>query len=297
MIENLTAGYLETLTRSAADLWRSTGGADPYDVLSEVQKQALNRAVRLRRLDDGDFEDPAEESAAATAEADLAATTAMEAASLNEPDSEVVIIEITRAELALLQANAAAEHPGFDTLAAKIKASRAGRASQWHEYLIYGGTDDDGPDEDSEPEAERHPADRVADAKLALFDRLLASVPPLARTAAEGWLEDLLYLAEGSLDRAGLEEIVRETLGEATPEQGSERHYEVAAWVRTVTARSPEEAVAYAIREIDEEVNDRHYEPDPNPSCVVRLAGRRGGWKFVYVHDAPELPDGEDTEN
>ena len=132
MIENLTAGYLETLTRSAADLWRSTGGADPYDVLSEVQKQALNRAVRLRRLDDGDFEDPAEESAAATAEADLAATTAMEAASLNEPDSEVVIIEITRAELALLQANASAEHPGFDTLAAMIMASRAGRASQWH---------------------------------------------------------------------------------------------------------------------------------------------------------------------
>ena len=135
MIENLTAGYLETLIRSAADLWNSTCGADPYDVLSGVQKRALDRSVRLRHLDDGDFDDP------------LADETAREAASLHEPDSEVVIIEVTRAELALLEANAAAGHPGFDTLAAKIKASRAGRAAQWPEYAIYGG--DAGGDEPS----------------------------------------------------------------------------------------------------------------------------------------------------
>lgn len=311
MIENLTAGYLETLTRSAADLWRSTDGADPYNVLSEVQKQALNRAVRLRRLDDGDFGDPAEESAAVSAEADLADATAMEAASLHEPDSEVVIIEVTRSELALLEANAAAEHPGFDALAAKIKASRAGRAPQWHEYLIYGGgndedDEDDGDDGDDElptpdggrePDFGRHPADRVADAKRTLFDRLLASVPLPARTAAEVWLEDLLYLAEDSLDRHGREEIVREALGEPAPEPRSERDYEVAGWVRTVTASSPEEAVAWAIREIHREVDDRYYVPDPNPSCEVRPAGRRGEWKFVYVHDTPELQDDEDEEN
>lgn len=147
MIENLTAGYLETLIRSAADLWNSTCGADPYDVLSGVQKRALDRSVRLRRLDDRDFDDPAEETAAVAAEAGLADETARDAASLREPDSEVVIIEVTRAELALLEANAAAEHPGFDTLAAKIKASRAGRAAQWPEYAIYGGDtgDDDEP--------------------------------------------------------------------------------------------------------------------------------------------------------
>jgi len=304
MIENLTVGYLETLTRSAADLWRSTDGADPDDVLSGVQKQALDRAVRLRRLADGDFDDPAEESAAVAAEAALADATAMEAASLHEPDSEVVVIEVTRSELALLEANAVAEHPGFDALAAKIKASRAGRAPRWREYLTYGGNGEDdeddelpAPDRGSEPEAGRHPADRVADAKLALFDRVLASVPLSARTVAEGWLEDLLYLAEDSLDRDGREEIVQEALGEAAPEPRPERDYEVAGWVRTVTASSPEEAVARAVREINQEVEDRHYVPDPNPSCEVRPAGSRGEWKFVYVHDTPDLPDDEDAES
>lgn len=146
MIENLTAGYLETLARSAADPWRSTDGADPYDVLSGVQRRALDRAVRLRRLDDGDFDDdPAEEAAALAAEAGLADETAAEAASLHEPDSVVVIVEVTRTELALLEANAYADHPGFDTLAAKMKASRAGRAPRWHEYLLCGGRNLGGP--------------------------------------------------------------------------------------------------------------------------------------------------------
>jgi hypothetical protein len=44
MIENLTAGYLETLIRSAADLWNSTCGADPYDVL--LRRRPLRRPVR-----------------------------------------------------------------------------------------------------------------------------------------------------------------------------------------------------------------------------------------------------------
>lgn len=49
---------------------------------------------------------------------------------------DVTTIGVTAAELALLEANAFAEHPGFDHLAAKIKAAQAGRAEAWAEYLI-----------------------------------------------------------------------------------------------------------------------------------------------------------------
>ena len=55
---------------------------------------------------------------------------------------DVVTIGVTESELALLEANAWAEHPGFDRLAAKIKAARAGRPAAWPEYLT---CDDGGP--------------------------------------------------------------------------------------------------------------------------------------------------------
>src|SRR6202040_441720 len=58
------------------------------------------------------------------------------------------------------------------------------------------------------------PADRRADAKRILFDRILAAIPPGLRDRAEEWLTDLLYLAEGSLSADRLAEVIREALGE-----------------------------------------------------------------------------------
>ena len=55
--------------------------------------------------------------------------------------------------------------------------------------------------------------DAVADAKRILFGRILARVPDMAeRASAEDMLEDLLYLAEGSLDKAGRDELVSRIL-------------------------------------------------------------------------------------
>ena len=76
------------------------------------------------------------------------------------------------------------------------------------------GTEVDTPDQ--EPGhfgwCPRHP-DAVADAKRILFSRILARVPDMAeRASAEDMLEDLLYLAEGSLDKAGRDELVSRIL-------------------------------------------------------------------------------------
>jgi hypothetical protein len=140
------------------------------------------------------------------------------------------------------------------------------------------------------------PADRTADAKRVLFDRLLAAIPPGQGDQAEEWLTDLLYLAEDSLSRTGQEEVIRETLGEAGPPPGAERDYEVAGETLTVRARSPEEAVALALREVAEEARDRYYEPDPNPRCYVRLVHSRGQWQLVYAYEAPALPPAGDED-
>jgi hypothetical protein len=140
------------------------------------------------------------------------------------------------------------------------------------------------------------PADRTADAKRVLFDRLLAAIPPGQRNQAEDWLTDLLYLAEDDLSRDGQEEVIRETLREAGPEPGAERDYEVAGEPRTVRARSRQEAVALVLRELADEAGDRHYQPDPNPRLYVRPTHSRGPWQLVYEHEASELPPagGED---
>jgi hypothetical protein len=139
---------------------------------------------------------------------------------------------------------------------------------------------------------QRDPADRTADAKLILFDRLLEAVPPGLRGKAEDWLTDLMYLAEGSLSRDGLEEVIRETLAEDGPEPGAGRDYEVGGETRTVRARSPQHAVALVLREVAEEVEDRHYMPDPNPRFYVRPAHSRGPRQLVYEDEADDLPDG-----
>jgi hypothetical protein len=143
---------------------------------------------------------------------------------------------------------------------------------------------------------QRDPADRTADAQRVLFDRLLAAIPPGQRGQAEEWLTDLQHLAEDSLSRDAQEEVIRETLGEAGPPPGVQRDYEVVGETRTVPARSPEEAVALALREVAEEARDRHYEPDPNPRCYVRLAHSRGQWQLVYAHEAPALPPAGDED-
>jgi hypothetical protein len=140
------------------------------------------------------------------------------------------------------------------------------------------------------------PADRTADAKRVLFHRMLAAIPPGQRDQAEGWLTDLLYLAEGSLSRDGQDEVIRETLGEAGPAPGPERDYEVAWMARKVRARSPQEAVARALLDAAGEAGDRHYEPDPNPLFYVRPAASRGAWQIVYEHEAPERPAAGDED-
>ena len=140
------------------------------------------------------------------------------------------------------------------------------------------------------------PADRTADAKRILFDRILAAIPPGQRDRAEDWLTDLLYLAEDSLSRDGQEEVIRETLGEASPDPSPTRDYEVVGVTWTVRARSPQEAVALALRDAAEEAGDRHYEPDPNPRFYVRPAHSRGPWQLVYEHEAPALPPADDED-
>jgi len=135
-------------------------------------------------------------------------------------------------------------------------------------------------------------ADRTADAKRVLFDRLLAAIPPGLRDRAEEWLTDLLYLAEGDLTRDGQEEVIREALGAADPDPSPTRDYEVAAdETRTVRARSPEEAVALVLREVAEEAARYRYdEPDPNPRLYVRPAHSPGPWQRIYEYEAAELP-------
>lgn len=69
-----------------------------------------------------------------------------------EPDDfpqpgNVVTVAVTDDELALLEVNAYSEDPGFDCLAAKVKAARAGDPASWREYLICTW------DEDAEGEA------------------------------------------------------------------------------------------------------------------------------------------------
>ena len=142
------------------------------------------------------------------------------------------------------------------------------------------------------------PADRTADAKRVLFDRLLAAIPPGLRDRAEDWLTDLLYLAEDSLSREGREEVIREALGEARPDPSPTQDYETAAWkTRIVRARSPQEAVALALRDAAEETEDWYDEPDPNPRLYVRRAHSRGPWQLVYEHEAPALPPDADDED
>jgi hypothetical protein len=139
-------------------------------------------------------------------------------------------------------------------------------------------------------------ADRVADAKRVLFEQILAAIPPGQRDRAEEWLTGLLYLAEDSLTRDGLDEVIREALAEPRPEPSPTRDYEVVGGgePRPVRARSLEEAVALVLRELAEEADARYDEPDPNPRFYVRLAHSRGPWQLVYEHEAPALPPAGD---
>lgn len=142
------------------------------------------------------------------------------------------------------------------------------------------------------------PADRTADAKRILFDRILAAIPPGLRDQAEDRLTNLLYLAEGDLTRDGREEVIREVLGEDRPDPSPTEDYEVTAGEpRAVRARSAEEAAALALRDAAEEANDRYDVPDPNPRMYVRLARSRGPWQLIYEHDAPELPPADDEHD
>lgn len=134
-------------------------------------------------------------------------------------------------------------------------------------------------------------ADRVADAKRELFGRILAAVVPARRSDVEGWLTGLIELSEGAggLVIEAREALVREVLGEAGPDAGAERDYEVApGGVLMVRARSATEAVARAVREREAEDDDRYAVADPNPWCEVRPAYSRGQWERVYEDHALE---------
>jgi hypothetical protein len=58
---DLTSAELDLLVRSAGELWNSTGGHDPHDVLSRRQHHILDRAAGLYRADvDREMADAAE---------------------------------------------------------------------------------------------------------------------------------------------------------------------------------------------------------------------------------------------
>lgn len=69
MIENLTGAQAETALNAAAALWASTGGEDPGGVLSQAERDALDRVAQLRSAGDGypDDSEPAPETDAARA--------------------------------------------------------------------------------------------------------------------------------------------------------------------------------------------------------------------------------------
>jgi hypothetical protein len=64
MIEHLTGAEVEAALCAAAALWISSGGEYPHDVLSPVERDALDRVAVLHRAEDGD---PAPETDAARA--------------------------------------------------------------------------------------------------------------------------------------------------------------------------------------------------------------------------------------
>jgi len=49
LADQFTAAMLDRLIRSAGELWDSTGGQDPYDVLSAAQREALDFAAAVYR--------------------------------------------------------------------------------------------------------------------------------------------------------------------------------------------------------------------------------------------------------
>ena len=69
MIEHLTGAEVEAALCAAAALWTSSGGEYPHEVLSPVERDALDRVAVLRRAEGGDPDhgDPAPETDAARA--------------------------------------------------------------------------------------------------------------------------------------------------------------------------------------------------------------------------------------
>ena len=121
----------------------------------------------------------------------------------------------------------------------------------------------------------RDPADRVADAKAELFGRILSMIPGRVRNQAEDWLDDLVTLSEDSVDDTERDVIVTRALDPAP------YAWEVASAVRIVQASSAEAAARTALAEVDEEIDGKGYEPDPNPHVWVRPAGDAGPWQRV----------------
>lgn len=128
--------------------------------------------------------------------------------------------------------------------------------------------------------------DAVADAKTALFERILNRVRDgQEREAAERLLMDLLDLAEGNLSREARDELVAQVLGGAGRKLAV--RWEVAnGEVITVVADTEAGAVQVAFEpdDPDEPDDDKYdFDPDPNPSVWVRRAGGRGTWRRVHV--------------
>lgn len=52
-VTGFSSEELRMLVRAAGELWESTDGDDPYDVLSKAQKAILDRAASYYAADDG----------------------------------------------------------------------------------------------------------------------------------------------------------------------------------------------------------------------------------------------------
>jgi hypothetical protein len=140
-----------------------------------------------------------------------------------------------------------------------------------------------GPGEEPEhlPDCPASP-DAVADAKAILHERILNRAGPRDQDATEQLLEDLIALAEDSLDLRGRAELVARVLAGRRPVR-----WEVAFGPVTVTdAVSAEAAAAMAAAEDQFERDDKYYQGDPNPAVWVRRAGSQDPWQQVYEDPA-----------
>jgi hypothetical protein len=134
-------------------------------------------------------------------------------------------------------------------------------------------------------------SDLAADAMRALYEQVLAAVPPSQRNQADDWIADLLDLATDNLSPAARAEVIRQALSGSQGNPGGERDFEVSLGTRIVTAGSPREAAVRARAEWREETEHPGYQPGPNEVYEVRPAHSRGRWQLIDP-DQPEPAPG-----